>query len=81
MNLTLNYGEVLLLVRNYFDYRISDGQGNIDGRLGIKLSLPDVEILEQFQPAVFQADKPPTNLTAYTNTTLCSQLNQTSPRL
>ncbi|MBW4532562.1 MAG: telomere resolvase [Pleurocapsa minor HA4230-MV1] len=61
--------------RNYFDYRISDGQGNIDGRLGIKLSLPDVEILEQFQPAVFQADKPPTNLIAYTNTTLA----QTQP--
>ena len=39
-------------------------------RLGIKLALPDVEILEQFQPAVFQANKPPTNLTAYTNTTL-----------
>ena len=35
--------------RNYFDYRISDGQGNIDGRLGIKLGLPDVKVIEQFQ--------------------------------
>lgn len=38
--------------RNYFDYRISDGHGNIDGRLGIKLSLPDVEIIEEFQHLV-----------------------------
>ncbi|MEM8829173.1 MAG: protelomerase family protein [Cyanobacteria bacterium P01_G01_bin.19] len=37
--------------RNYFDYKIGDGQGNIDGRLGIKLSLPDVEVIEQFQHA------------------------------
>lgn len=35
--------------RNYFDYKISDGRGNVDGRLGIKLSLPDVEVVEQFQ--------------------------------
>lgn len=37
--------------RNYFDYKISDGEGNIDGRLGIKLGLPDVEVVEQFQHA------------------------------
>ena len=37
--------------RNYFDYQISDGLGNIDGRLGIKLDLPDVEVIEQFQQA------------------------------
>lgn len=35
--------------RNYFDYRIADGHGNIDGRLGIKLSLPDVEVIEEFR--------------------------------
>jgi len=34
--------------RHYFDYKISDGMGNIDGRLGIKLGDPDVEVLEQF---------------------------------
>ena len=37
--------------RNYFDYKISDGAGNIDGRLGIKLHLSDVEVVEQFQSA------------------------------
>ena len=37
--------------RNYFDYKISDGRGNIDGRLGIKLHLPDVAVIEQFQHA------------------------------
>ena len=37
--------------RNYFDYKISDGKGNIDGRLGIKLHLPDVKVIEQFQHA------------------------------
>lgn len=36
--------------RHYFDYKISDGSGNIDGRLGIKLGLPGVKIIEQFQP-------------------------------
>jgi hypothetical protein len=37
--------------RNYFDYQIGDGFGNIDGRLGIKLNLPDVKVVEQFQHA------------------------------
>ena len=37
--------------RNYFDYKISDGHGNIDGRLGIKLGLPDVEVIEEFRSA------------------------------
>lgn len=34
--------------RNYFDYKISDGKGNVDGRLGIKLNLPSVKVIEQF---------------------------------
>ena len=34
--------------RHYYDYRISDGSGNIDGRLGIKLGLSGVEVVEQF---------------------------------
>jgi flagellar motility protein MotE (MotC chaperone) len=37
--------------RHYYDYRIGDGQGNIDGRVGIKLSEPGVQVLECFQPA------------------------------
>ena len=35
--------------RHYYDYRISDGSGNIDGRLGIKLGQPWVEVVEQFR--------------------------------
>ncbi|MEL6930972.1 MAG: protelomerase family protein [Cyanobacteria bacterium J06600_6] len=34
--------------RHYYDYRISDGSGNIDGRLGIKLGQLGVEVVEQF---------------------------------
>ncbi len=34
--------------RHYFDYKIADGQGNVDGRLGIKLSKPDVTVIETF---------------------------------
>lgn len=34
--------------RNYFDYQIGDGHGNIDGRLGIKLNNPDVQIISPF---------------------------------
>lgn len=37
--------------RHYFDYKISNGAGNIDGRLGIKLHLPDVEVIEEFRIA------------------------------
>lgn len=35
--------------RNYFDYKIADGSGNIDGRLGIKLNLPDVEVIKEWK--------------------------------
>lgn len=49
--------------RNYFDYRISDGHGNIDGRLGIKLSLPDVEVIEEFQSAVSSSSDPQNDFT------------------
>ncbi len=34
--------------RHYWDYKISDGQGNIDGRLGIKLQQPGVQVLSAF---------------------------------
>ena len=41
--------------RNYDDYEIADGSGNIDGRLGIKLCLPGVEVIDQFQLKVYQS--------------------------
>jgi hypothetical protein len=34
--------------RHYHKYKIADSQGNIDGRLGIKLGQPGVKILEAF---------------------------------
>jgi hypothetical protein len=35
---------------NYDDYAIGNGQGNRDGRLGIKLGqVPDLEVVEVFQ--------------------------------
>ena len=37
--------------RNYFDYQIGNGEGNIDGRLGIKLTLPGVKVIEEFANA------------------------------
>jgi hypothetical protein len=40
--------------RHYWDYKITDGQGNVDGRLGIKLQDPGVQVLEAFE-------RPPTN--------------------
>jgi hypothetical protein len=41
-----NYASTL----HYMDYVIGDGNGNIDGRQGIKLSEPGVEVLEVFKP-------------------------------
>lgn len=35
--------------RNYFDYQIGDGKGNVDGRLGIKLGESGVAVIEEFQ--------------------------------
>jgi hypothetical protein len=35
--------------RHYFDYKIADGSGNIDGRLGIKLGQPGVQVIAQFR--------------------------------
>jgi hypothetical protein len=34
---------------HYFDYRIGDGAGQIDGRQGIRLSEPGIEVLEVFR--------------------------------
>jgi hypothetical protein len=38
--------------RHYWDYKIDNGQGNVDGRLGIKLQEPGVQVLSAF-------DRPP----------------------
>jgi hypothetical protein len=35
--------------RHYWDYKIENGQGNVDGRLGIKLQDPQVQVLEAFE--------------------------------
>lgn len=63
--------------RNYFDYKISDGSGNIDGRLGIKLHLPDVEVLTQFQSsqAVEKPDKDLTSLKILDEAVLTTEAN------
>ena len=37
-------------VRHYWDYKISDGHGNIDGRLGIRLNEDNVEVIQHFAP-------------------------------
>jgi len=37
--------------RHYWDYKIADGQGNVDGRLGIKLQQSAVQVLEAFDTA------------------------------
>jgi hypothetical protein len=43
---------------HYDDYKIGDGQGNLDGRQGIRLGEPGVRVLKRFQKAVeAQAEK------------------------
>lgn len=41
----------LASTRHYNDYKIGDGQGNIDGRQGIRLQHPGVQVLQVFQSA------------------------------
>lgn len=44
---------------NYDDYAIGDGQGNRDGRLGIKLGqIPDLVVVEAFRPPQSPRDLP-----------------------
>jgi hypothetical protein len=38
--------------RHYWDYKIDNGQGNVDGRLGIKLQDPGVQVLSAFDPQI-----------------------------
>lgn len=58
--------------RHYFDYQIGDGHGNLDGRLGIKLRDPDVQVLSSFQPFHSATDSTPTDdsMTPDTNSTI-----------
>jgi hypothetical protein len=44
--------------RHYWDYKIDNGQGNVDGRLGIKLQEPGVQVLSAFDrpPATAQVE-------------------------
>lgn len=44
----LNYQSTL----HYYDYVIGDGQGNIDGRQGLRLGEPGVEVLDQFRRSI-----------------------------
>lgn len=44
----------LASTRHYNDYKIGDGRGNIDGRQGIRLQDPGVQVLR-----IFQSDAPP----------------------
>jgi hypothetical protein len=44
--------------RHYHDYKIADGRGNIDGRLGIRLGQPGVEIIEAFSHVSLTAPLP-----------------------
>lgn len=42
---------------NYFDYKVGDGHGNIDGRQGIRLGQPGVTVLDAFRPQTDEAEK------------------------
>ena len=58
--------------RHYFDYQIGDGHGNLDGRLGIKLRDPDVQVLSSFQPFHSASDSTTSNdsMTSAPNSTI-----------
>ncbi|WP_299484502.1 protelomerase family protein [Acaryochloris sp. IP29b_bin.137] len=49
----------LASTRHYNDYKIGDGQGNIDGRQGIRLRDPGVQVLQVFQRATPQLEPDP----------------------
>ena len=49
----------LASTRHYNDYKIGDGQGNIDGRQGIHLQDPGVRVLQIFHSAIPQIEPEP----------------------
>ena len=64
--------------RNYFDYKISDGSGNVDGRLGIKLSLPGVSVIEQFKSYIAPLD--PNQIPKASNIDRCARAVASTPK-
>ncbi|MBD3557326.1 hypothetical protein H6S82_00385 [Planktothrix sp. FACHB-1355] len=69
----------LVSSRHYNDYRIGDRNGNIDGRQGIKLGLPGVEVIEVFKKQQNMSDKPEVNSVSSISCTPIS--HPTSPTL
>jgi hypothetical protein len=49
----------LASTRHYNDYKIGDGQGNINGRQGVRLGNPGVQVLGIFQQAVPEYEPEP----------------------
>jgi hypothetical protein len=66
--------------RHYDDYAIADAHGNRDGRQGLRLGLPGVEILEVFRSPVNSApNKPPTKGTSMPSTRLTRTASNATP--
>jgi len=63
--------------RHYFDYKIADANGNLEGRLGIKLSLPGVEVIKQFQQHGRQEQKSRSPIPRKTNINKAKSTAQT----
>ena len=64
---------------HYFDYKIADASGNIDGRQGIKLGSKDVELLEVFKPKPRKEKKPMTTETQENQATAAKQKGKNYP--
>jgi len=62
---------------HYFDYKIGDGQGNLDGRQGIKLGQPEVVVLEIFK----QKEEQPMPIAQEVPTTVAVQKKKKSSLL
>lgn len=58
----------LASTRNYFDYKIGDGHGNLGDRQGIRLDEPEVEVIEPFRPETTSEPTAETGTTAMSDT-------------
>ena len=47
----------LISSRHYSDYKMGDGKGNIDGRQGIRLGNPGIEVIDMFKEKASQTGK------------------------
>jgi hypothetical protein len=65
--------------RHYYDYLISDGNGNVDGRKGIKLGSPGVQVLKTFQKPVTHSNS--TDEAAGSTQTTASKAKRTRPTI